>query len=187
MSEVVPVVRARTPSFFNKPLFRIQSETLSITDAAKQQNDLFNTNLGAINVQMAMVIHRLDVQLNPQGFLGVDAAQALVLVLSEDTSQTSALTAGQGTRTLWFTESDFTMDIATSGVSSHIEQVVKRVELDPWPIWTIAQQLNWLGEMVELVAGTAPDFNAKIDLWYSLEPVDAQLRSRLLERLNLAL
>lgn len=187
MSLPTPVVRAPTPSFFNKPLFRIQSASLTVTNADPDANNVFNTNLGAINVQQAMVIHRMDIQCNVQAVMVAGLVNAIVMVLTEDSSATSALTAGGGTRTLWFGERDFQATITTTGGHSQIYDAVFRVNLDPWPIWTIAQELNWLSELAEITAGAAPDYITKIDLWYSLEPVDATLRSRLIERLNLAL
>lgn len=183
-----PIIPSAGGVGFNRtPLFRIASASLTVTDADKDQNDVFNTNLGAINVTMAMVIHKIQVQINQQGVGRDDMANLLVYVLSENTSLTSALLAGNDTRTLFFGERDFLSTFTTSGLGNFVYDAVQTFNLDPWPIWTIAQQLNFLVEEVELAAGTQDDYVGRINLWYTLEPVDAALRSKLIERLNLAL
>jgi len=175
--------------FSNKPLFRLASASLTITDADPDQNDVFNTNLGAINVQQAMVIHRLQIQCNFGTVLpGGDATALLVGILSENTGATSAVLQGNDSRTLFLYQRDFAKDFSTAvGSTLNVYNAIQTVDLDPWPIWTIAQQLNFLGELTEGIAAAYPDFIMRIHLWYTLEPVDATLRSRLLERLNLAL
>lgn len=182
-----PPLVGRSGSFNRTPLFRLQSASLTLTDADKDANDVFNTNLGAINVQMAMYIHRIQIQCNVQAWVAADLANACVYVLSENTGATSALLQGNDTRALWLGERDWLTDITTTGMSGFTYEAIINVDLDPWPIITIAQQLNWLSEMVEFTAGTSPDIITKINIWYTLEPIDATLRSRLIERLNLAL
>jgi len=174
-------------SFNNRPLFRIQSDALTITDADKDQNDVFNTNLGAINVTMAMVIHRVEVQMNVQGLLPSESTYLTIGILSENTGATSAVLQGNDTRTLFRMERDWINRAVTSGKSANIYDAIIKYDLDPWPIWTIAQQLNWLGEAVEAVSAAYPDIITQVNLWYTLEPVTPAMRSRLIERLNLAL
>lgn len=170
-----------------KPLFRIQSASLTVTDADKDQNDVFNTNLGAINVSMAMVIHRIQVQTNLSGLPAVDGVSLYTYILSENSSATSAVLQGNDARTLFFGQRDFIDTITTSGEAAFVYDAIQTFNLDPWPIWTISQELNWLCELTEAVASTNPDLVSRVNLWYTLEPVDAALRSKLLERLNLAL
>jgi len=184
-----PVISVPGKVGFNRtPLFRMRSGSLTVTDADKDQNIVFNTNLGAINVQMAMFIHRMDFQCNINGWPGAALTNLYVSVLSENTAATSALLQGNDTRSLWLKEKDYNNVLITTGGSGFVDnKAISRIELDPWPIITIAQQLNFLCELVEVVAVSSPDLVASLDLWYTLEPINAELRSRLIERLNLAL
>lgn len=185
VDEIAPV---QVGAFNRRPLFRIQSGSLTITDADKDQNDTFNTNLGAINVSMAMVIHRIQIQCNIQGaFPNANSLYLLVGVLSENTGATSAVTEGGDTRSLFLYERDFERNLVTSGGSFQAYEALQTFNLNPWPIWTIAQTLNFLGEGVEAISGAYPNVIMRAHLWYTLEPVDAALRARLIERLNLAL
>jgi len=184
-----PVISSSSKVAFNRtPLFRMRSGSITLTDADKDANIVFNTNLGAINVQMAMFIHRMDFQCNTQQLTNTDLAVLIVSVLSENTGATSALLQGNDTRSLWLAEKDYMQEITTTGALGFVDnQAIRRVELDPWPIITIAQQLNFLSEQVEVISASIPNVICSLDLWYTLEPIDAQLRSRLIERLNLAL
>jgi len=187
MSEV-PIVPLPAQGFNRRPLFRLQSGSLTVTDASKQQNSVFNTNLGAIDVSRAMVIHRIQVQMNIQGWFAADAAVGYVFNLTENTASTSALTAGGDTRSLFFGEKDYLNDITTTGMGGAIDKdAVRTINLDPWPIITIAQELNWMTELVEFISTTTPDLVSRINIWYTLEPIDSAVRSQLITRLNLAL
>jgi len=169
-----------------RPLNRLNLPTLTVTDADKDQNTTFNTNLGAIETQLAMVIHRIQVQCNMQGAIVADPFNLLIGALSEDTGATSAVAEGADPRSLFLYERDFIGKFTTSGASLQIYDAIQTFELDPWPIITVSQTLNWLGEMVEKVAGTQVDYIMTGFLWYTLEPISDDLRQRLLERISLA-
>jgi len=172
--------------FNRRPLNRLNSPALTVTDADKDQNSTFNTNLGAIETGFAMYIHKIQIQCNQQTVNGTDMTNLLTLILSENTSATSALTEGANPASLFIYERDFLQDISTNGMYGQIYDAIQTQILDPWPIITVAQSLNILAEMTEGTAGTEPDYVCRFFLWYTLEPVTAELRQRLLERITLS-
>ncbi len=186
MSEVAPI--APTAFFNRRPLFRLQSGSLTLTDADQVANNVFNTNLGAIDVSRAMFIHRVQIQMNIQTLPAADMSNLYVYNLSENTAETSALTAGGDTRSLLFGEKDYHLEVQTSGMGTIVDNdAIRTINLDPWPIITIAQELNWLTQGVEVVAVASPDLVSRINIWYTLEPINSAVRSQLIARLNLAL
>jgi len=172
--------------FNRRPLNRLNSPTLTVTDADKDQNSTFNTNLGSIETGFAMYVHRIQVQCNIQSVLVANLANLYVGILSENTSATSALTEANNPASLFIYERDFHQGFTTSGFGNYVYDAIQNFNLDPWPIITVAQSLNVLCELTEATAASSPDVIFRVFLWYTLEPVTDQLRQRLLERITLS-
>jgi len=175
-----------SPFFQMRPLFRLNSPGLTVTDADKNQNSTFNTNLSAIESNFAMVIHSIDLQLNISGALATDMYALITFALSENQGATSALVEADNSTSLWLGQKGWYQEIQTSGMGIVFSEDIKRHLFDPWPLITVAQTLNILAEMTEVVAASTPDFIVRMFINYTLEPIDATLRQRLLERITLS-
>jgi len=172
--------------FNMRPLFRLNSPALTVTDADKDQNSTFETNLSAIESNFAFAIHSIDLQLNVNAQNEADQLQLITFALSEDQGATSALSAAADSRSLWIGQKSLYQTLSASGQSVMFNEDIVRHVFDPWPLLTVAQTLNILAEMTEIIAGSAPDFIVRMFLNYTLEPLTEELRRRLLERITLA-
>jgi len=172
--------------FQMRPLFRLNTPALTITDADKDQNATFDTNLSAIESNLAMVIHSIDLQMNINSGIATDMLNLITFALSENQSATSALAAAADSRSIWLGQQSWYQELVTTGMATVIRDDIVRHMFDPWPLITVAQTLNILGEMTEIVAATSPNFIVRMFMNYTLEPIDAALRQRLLERITLS-
>jgi len=169
-----------------RPLFRLNSPGLTVTDADKDQNSTFDTNLSAIESNFAMVMHSIDLQFNANGTTNADMLNLVTFALSENVSATSALTSAGDSRSLWIGQKSWMYEITTTGASNWVQDDIVRHNFDPWPLITVAQTLNILAEMTEITASTSPDIIVRMFINYTLEPIGQELRQRLLERIALS-
>lgn len=172
-----------------KVMAQLQSPTLALTDAALTAASTFRTGLSTqLSPIVAMAIHAIRwnffFRAVPAAF--VDQADAIIGILSEDIGATSASAELTDPRTL--AEAGIAeRGILETAVGGQLTTVplLWTAEFDP-PIWSIAQNLRILGEIVEAVGTVGPSVDIHCKIHYTVEPIDQSMMTMLVQRLNLA-
>ena len=167
---------------------QLQSPTISLSDGTLTANSLFNTGLATqLSPQFAMAIHAIRWNLDISSPTAAqDMEDTIITVLTEDSGATSAAAELTDARTL----AEAGIKYAQANQSSVGEQILVFDSL--WtakfapPIWTIAQRLNIVGDIIEAGGGTAPDLSIHCKLYYTVEQIDETFSRELVQRLNLS-
>ncbi len=169
-------------------MLQLQSPTVTITDADLDVNSLFNTGISTqLSPSVAMAIHgirwnfALSTYVTPGDFIN-----QIIALITEDVGATDAGAELTDPRTLAEagTQSDESTATAVGESHSH-SSVFFGAEFDP-PIWTVAQRLNLVAIGIEQAGGAMPEWDIHAKIAYTVEPVDTQMSTRLVQRLNLA-
>lgn len=167
---------------------QLQSPTLALTNASLVDNTLFNTGLATqLAPPFAMAIHAIRWNISiGQPTEAQDSQDNVIVVLSEDVGGTIASDELTDPRTLAEAGTEWIQQAVTAVGALYLSRsLLWTARFDP-PIWTIAQRLNIIGQIVETVATSAPDATVHMKLFYTIEPVDQKQMSELVQRLNLA-
>lgn len=167
---------------------QLQSPTLSLTDGGLTNAATFRTGIATqVSPMMAMAIHAIRWNFDYFTYPAFeDQSQATVAVLSEDIAATIAADELTDPRTLAEAGcgSANTLETAVGG-QTQVTPLLWTGEFDP-PIYTIAQSLRLVAQIVENAAATARSMNVHCKLYYTIETIDERFARMLIQRLNLA-
>jgi len=167
---------------------QLQSPTVTVSDGTLQANTLFNTGLATqLSPQFAMAIYAIRWNFFMSApTLNQNVEDAILGTISEDVAATVAADELTDPRTLAESGVAFDQHVSTNvGAEQFQQSMLWTSKFNP-PIWTVAQRLNIIGEIVEAGAGTAPTYQIHGKIYYTVETIsDEQLR-KLVQRLNLA-
>lgn len=180
------MVQSTFPNGFNTIELILQSPTVTPTDAAPNDNETFRTGISTqLSPQIAMAIHQIDVNIIYKAAMPPESYAVVSVALTEDLSATDAANELIDPRTLFIAGKQVITRLTTSGRSQQIIDLLKEHKLDP-PIWTIAQQLNIIGSLQEIVAAAYPQFDVWLRMHYTLHPISVVNLQALMQRLNLS-
>ncbi len=173
---------------FEAIMFHLQTDTITPDNTGLTANATFRTGISTqLAPQVAMAIHaiRWNIAMTAHG-TPEDQVDQVIALLSEDISATSAAAELTDPRTLAVAGTQHVEHTATAvGELAQLSSYLWAGEFSP-PIWTIAQQLRLMGEIVEQASTTASGWDIHINIAYSLHPISDTLRNDLIQRLNLA-
>ena len=168
-------------------MINLQTPTVSPA-AGAGANSNFRTGLATqVSSNLVLAIHAIRWNFFIQRRVDYeDVSDFYVGIVSEDVGATIAANELTDPRTLAEAGLGRQTILATAvGGADSIYNVFSSAEFDP-PIYTIAQQLNILAEIVENGTATSPSCDIHVKIAYTVEPVSQGLINQLQQRLNLA-
>jgi len=172
-----------------RPLFRLVSPTLLMTDVDLDLDTRFNTGLAGLEQALALEIHRIDLLLGVNGAIVQEVRLATInLVLTENAGARLANDEFASAQVLYTHQAQHHMQQA--GTSGNITVNETRMTQHSYdfvqPQLTIASRLNFLAQATENVAATFPDTLTQLIIWMKIVPISTSTRADLLARLTLA-